>query len=88
MRNNNSVNTRESLAKGDTQNLSIAPPPIEWYGSNCWRLPSGKALGEFALQAGFLAPVLFKPVLASVGVAKLGSASSRHARPMNKAGRS
>jgi hypothetical protein len=25
-----------------------------------WRLPSGKALTEFALQAGFLAPLIMK----------------------------
>ena len=27
-------------------------------GSDSWRLPSGKALAEFALQAGFLAPLM------------------------------
>ncbi len=32
--------------------------PIEWMGVPAWRLPSGKALAEFALQAGFLAPLL------------------------------
>jgi hypothetical protein len=34
--------------------------PVEWLDSGCWRLPSGKALAEFALQAGFLAPLLFR----------------------------
>jgi len=33
--------------------------PMEWMGPATWRLPSGKALAEFALQAGFLAPLLF-----------------------------
>jgi hypothetical protein len=49
-------------------NLRIPRVPLEWYaggvygnGSNVWRLPSGKALAEFALQAGFMAPLLFKP---------------------------
>ena len=37
---------------------SIAPIPMEWMGPAAWRLPSGKALAEFALQAGFLAPLL------------------------------
>ncbi len=37
----------------------VAPIPIEWMGPPAWRLPSGKALAEFALQAGFLAPLLF-----------------------------
>lgn len=32
--------------------------PIEWIGPAVWRLPSGTALAEFALQAGFLAPLL------------------------------
>lgn len=32
--------------------------PLEWNDSMSWRLPSGKALAEFALQAGFLAPVI------------------------------
>jgi hypothetical protein len=33
--------------------------PMEWLDTGNWRLPSGKALAEFALQAGFLAPLLF-----------------------------
>ncbi len=35
--------------------------PLEWTDSATWRLPSGKAVAEFALQAGFLAPQLFQP---------------------------
>ena len=34
--------------------------PMEWLDAGNWRLPSGKALAEFALQAGFLAPLLFR----------------------------
>lgn len=37
-----------------------AQMPMEWLDAGNWRLPSGKALAEFALQAGFLAPLLFK----------------------------
>jgi hypothetical protein len=37
---------------------SVAPIPMEWLGPPAWRLPSGKALAEFALQTGFLAPLL------------------------------
>ncbi len=33
--------------------------PMEWMDPMSWRLPSGKALAEFALQAGFLAPLMF-----------------------------
>lgn len=32
--------------------------PMEWMDPMSWRLPSGKALAEFALQSGFLAPLL------------------------------
>jgi hypothetical protein len=33
---------------------------MEWMDPMCWRLPSGKDLAEFALQAGFLAPLLLE----------------------------
>jgi hypothetical protein len=32
--------------------------PMEWMDPMSWRLPSGKELAEFALQAGFLAPLM------------------------------
>jgi hypothetical protein len=34
--------------------------PIEWLDGQSWRLPSGKALAEFALQTGFIAPMIMK----------------------------
>lgn len=37
--------------------------PIEWLDGQSWRLPSGKALAEFALQTGFLAPLLMKAIV-------------------------
>ena len=40
--------------------LRLAPLPLEWLDAGSWRMPSGKALAEFALQAGFLAPLLLK----------------------------
>ena len=40
--------------------LSMSAMPLEWLDAGSWRLPSGKALAEFALQAGFLAPLLLK----------------------------
>jgi hypothetical protein len=40
--------------------LSMPQMPVEWLDAGSWRLPSGKALAEFALQAGFLAPLLFR----------------------------
>lgn len=51
-----------SAAKNNTRpkatSRSMAPIPIEWMGPPAWRLPSGKALAEFALQSGFLAPLM------------------------------
>jgi len=41
-----------------SQPLRISPMPMEWMDPMSWRLPSGKALAEFALQAGFLAPLM------------------------------
>ena len=40
--------------------ISMSSMPLEWLDAGSWRLPSGKALAEFALQAGFLAPLLLK----------------------------
>jgi len=37
---------------------SLRSIPMEWMDPMSWRLPSGKALAEFALQAGFLAPLM------------------------------
>ena len=52
---------RKSVA-GRRKNGSagIHPIPMEWMDPMSWRLPSGKALAEFALQAGFLAPLLLR----------------------------
>ena len=38
--------------------VRIPQIPMEWMDPMSWRLPSGKALTEFALQAGFLAPLM------------------------------
>ena len=41
--------------------------PMEWMDPMSWRLPSGKALAEFWLQSGFVAPLMlgssFGPVM-------------------------
>jgi hypothetical protein len=56
-----------SAAPRDLTKLNMPPMPVdmpkmpvEWLDAGSWRLPSGKALAEFALQAGFLAPLLFR----------------------------
>jgi len=33
---------------------------MEWMDPMSWRLPSGQALAEFALQTGFLAPLMMR----------------------------
>ncbi|MGA3025312.1 MAG: hypothetical protein ABSF98_11105 [Bryobacteraceae bacterium] len=43
-----------------SSDLRIPTVPVEWLGGGPWRLPSGKALAEFALQSGFLAPLAFR----------------------------
>ena len=46
------------VSKSQPSPSGLSPIPIEWLDPDCWRLPSGKALAEFALQAGFLAPLM------------------------------
>ena len=48
------------IPAGMTPGIASPVIPMEWLDAGNWRLPSGKALAEFALQAGFLAPLLFK----------------------------
>ena len=43
--------------------LRIPRVPIEWLDGQSWRLPSGQALADFALQTGFLAPLLMKAIV-------------------------
>lgn len=50
--------TKSIRSKESRKRVPISTVPIEWMGPPAWRLPSGKALAEFALQAGFLAPLL------------------------------
>ncbi len=77
----------KTRGKADPQYMSIPQVPIEWYGSTNWRLPSGKALAEFALQAGFLAPLLFKTGgFASTGLPSFRSASGNRSQSFKKAG--
>ena len=40
--------------------VRIPQIPMEWMDPMSWRLPSGKALAEFALQTGFLAPLIMR----------------------------
>ena len=49
---------RKSGVEGRKPPVRIAEIPMEWMDPMSWRLPSGKKLAEFALQAGFLAPLM------------------------------
>ncbi|MGD0295791.1 MAG: hypothetical protein ABSE86_01665 [Bryobacteraceae bacterium] len=53
------LNLDSSAGRRIAGKLAVPGMPLEWLDAGSWRLPSGKALAEFALQAGFLAPPLF-----------------------------
>jgi hypothetical protein len=57
MRNQNLAGSTHRRSAGG---LGMPAMPLEWLDAGSWRLPSGKALAEFALQAGFLVPQLFR----------------------------
>ena len=58
--NAGSGKTGSSLGTRQRGRVPVRIPqiPMEWMDPMSWRLPSGKALAEFALQAGFLAPLM------------------------------
>ena len=58
--NAGSGKTGSGLGAGPRGRVPMIIPqiPMEWMDPMSWRLPSGKALAEFALQAGFLAPLM------------------------------
>jgi hypothetical protein len=53
-----SVKSGAGKTGGNRVPVRIPQIPMEWMDPMSWRLPSGKALAEFALQAGFLAPLM------------------------------
>jgi len=64
--------------------LGVAGLPLEWLDARSWRLPSGKALAEFALQAGFLAPMLFRPETPKASDGLLSGTAPMRERPLRK----
>ena len=48
----------ESARRRGHTPMRIPQIPMEWMDPMSWRLPSGKALAEFWLQSGFLAPLM------------------------------
>ena len=55
-----SPSSRKTGAGRGKSNAGIPHLPMEWMDPMSWRLPSGKALAEFALQTGFLAPLIMR----------------------------
>lgn len=56
--------TGENSGRRGRPPMRIPQIPMEWMDPMSWRLPSGKALAEFWLQAGFLAPLMMgSPVM-------------------------
>jgi hypothetical protein len=51
---------RRNSMDGRLRSARISRIPIEWMDPMSWRLPSGKELAEFALQSGFLAPMMLE----------------------------
>ena len=93
MRNNQnpSISTNRSAGtKLGMPRMPLPHMPMEWLDSGSWRLPSGKALAEFALQAGFLAPLLFRAQRLGRNQPDappaLGGASEARSKPLGKGG--
>src|SRR6202163_4121364 len=55
-----SPSPRKTGAGRPKNSAGIPHLPMEWMDPMSWRLPSGKALAECALQTGFLAPLIMR----------------------------
>ena len=55
-----SPSPRKTGAGRGKSNVGMPHLPMEWMDPMSWRLPSGKALAEFALQTGCLAPLIMR----------------------------
>jgi hypothetical protein len=87
---NPSISTNRSAGtKLGMPRMPLPKMPVEWLDAGSWRLPSGKALAEFALQAGFLAPLLFRAQRLGRNLADapraLGASEAR-SKPFGKGG--
>jgi hypothetical protein len=58
MKSHNSVPPHKGAGYRGRTPMRIPQIPMEWMDPMSWRLPSGKALAEFWLQTGFLAPLM------------------------------
>jgi hypothetical protein len=57
MKSQNANQRKAGAGRSDTP-IRVPRLPMEWMDPMSWRLPSGQALAEFALEAGFLAPLM------------------------------
>ena len=72
--------TRQPSTQRGLGSVQFSRIPLEWMAQGVWRLPSGKALAEFALQAGFLAPLLLGSPKFTKGPRKQGAKKDDRAR--------
>jgi len=70
-----SQNLEGSISVRSADKLPVSRMPKEWLDAGSWRLPSGQALAEYALQSGFLAPLLFRSSSEGVRGSESGSAA-------------
>ena len=81
MRSNQNLPGSNDRRVGST--IRVSGMPLEWLDAGSWRLPSGKALAEFALQTGFLAPLLFRSEFSAKG-GLLGEAAPLRSKALRK----
>ena len=82
------MRSNQNAPRFDSRRVSgpfgVAGLPLEWLDARSWRLPSGKALAEFALQAGFLAPLLFRPESSKKSDGMLSGTAPLRQKPLRK----
>ena len=78
------LNHPSSTERSVSEKFRVSGMRLEWMDAGNWRLPSGKALAEFALQAGFLAPLLFNRGSFGAGISAEDAADETAGRPRVK----
>ena len=68
---------RKTAAGRSKSSVGIPHLPMEWMDPMSWRLPSGKALAEFALQTGFLAPLIMRAPKVQKGTGPMDPAMAK-----------
>jgi hypothetical protein len=85
MRSNQDLHGSNNRGVGNAFSVTgMSGMPLEWLDARSWRLPSGKALAEFALQTGFLAPLLFRSDVPVKNSASLGENEPLRAKTLRK----